>query len=363
MDFIDLKAQQKRIRSVINQNISAVLEHGQYIMGPEVAELEEKLADYCGVKHCISASSGTDTLLIALMSLGVKRGDEVITSAFTFVATAEVIELAGCIPVFIDIDSETYNIDAVKLEEAITPKTKAIIPVSLYGQCADMDSINKIAKKHGIKVIEDGAQSFGATHNGKLSNSLSDIGSTSFFPSKPLGCYGDGGALFTDDEELAVAMRQIRAHGQEKRYYHARIGINGRLDTIQAAILLAKMEIFPDEVSLRMRIGERYSQLLSNFDVVTPYIARENTSVYAQYSIQVSNRDVVAQKLKDRGVPTAIHYPIPLHKQPAYTERCKFTDLTVSESVADRILSLPMGPYLTEEDQDFVAKAVQEAVQ
>jgi UDP-2-acetamido-2-deoxy-ribo-hexuluronate aminotransferase len=345
--------------------MDAVLEHGQYIMGPEVAELEQKLAAYVGVKHCISASSGTDTLLIAMMALDIGAGDEVITTPFTFISTGEMIALLGAKPVFVDINPVTYNIDPAKIEAAITPRTKAIMPVSLYGQCADFDAINAIADRHGLAVIEDGAQSFGATYKGRRSCGLSTIGSTSFFPSKPLGAYGDGGALFTNDDGLATAMRQIRVHGQEKRYYHARIGLNGRLDTLQAAIVLAKLEVFDWEVEQRARIGQAYSELIkqAGIEAITPALAEGCTSVYAQYSIQVQDRDAVIASLNAAGVPTAVHYPVPLHRQPAF-ESLGHTPgaFPVSEAVASRILSLPMHPYLDAETQQRVVQALSEAV-
>ncbi len=349
IDFIDLKAQQDLLRPALDKNIHRVLHHGQYIMGPEVQALEEKLASYVGVKHCISASSGTDTLLIALMALGIGPGDEVITSSFSFIATGEMIALAGATPVFVDIDPHTYNIDPSLIEAAITPRTKAIMPVSLYGQCADFDAINAIAGKHNLPVIEDGAQSFGATYNGKRSCGLSSIGSTSFFPSKPLGCYGDGGALFTNDDVLAKAMKEIRVHGQDRRYNHPRLGINGRMDTLQAVVLLTKLDIFDEEVAARGRIGARYSELLQD-SVVTPFISPENTSVYAQYTVQVENRSDVQKKLSDFGMPTAVHYPVPLHLQPVFTSlRCSKKSLHVAEIAASKVLSLPMHPHLSEE--------------
>ena len=359
IDFIDLKTQQDSIRPHLEKNIHRVINHGQYVMGPEVAELETKLADYVGVKHCISASSGTDTLMIAMMALGIGAGDEVITTPFTFIATGEMIALLGAIPVFVDIDPRTYNIDPAKIEAAITPKTKAIMPVSLYGQCADFDAINAIADKHGLPVIEDAAQSFGATYKGKKSCALSTIGSTSFFPSKPLGAYGDGGALFTNDDALAKAMREIRVHGQEKRYYHSRIGMNGRLDTMQAAILLAKLERFEWEVEQRRRLGAKYTELIQkkndNVKIITPYVEPYNTSVYAQYTVLVKNREQLQQKLKEAGVPTAVHYPVPLHLQPAFAslgqgEGC----FPISESLSKEVMSLPMSPDLEIEKLDYI---------
>ena len=371
MDFIDLKTQYRRLREPLNARIQAVLEHGQYVLGGETVELERRLAEYVGAKHCIGASSGTDTLLIALMALGIGRDDEVITSPFTFIATGEMIALAGAKPVFVDIDPKTYNIDPALIERAITPRTKAIMPVSLYGQCADFDAINAIAKKHGIAVIEDGAQSFGALYKGRRSCALSTIGSTSFFPSKPLGCYGDGGALFTDDDDLAKLFREIRVHGQDRRYHHPRLGINGRLDTLQAAVLLSKLDIFDDEVAARARIGACYSQLLADAfasapadqRVTTPYIAPDCTSVYAQYTVEVPNRSRVEERMKARGIPTAIHYPVPLHLQPVFAAANQGPgSFPISEAVAARVISLPMHPYLTEEQQRSVVDALVEAV-
>lgn len=363
--FTDLIIQQRAIRPQLEANIHRVLHHGQYIMGPEVTELEQKLADYVGVKHCITASSGTDTLLIAMMALGIGPGDEVITTPFTFAATGEMIVLLGAVPVFVDIDPRTYNIDPTKLETSITSKTKAVMPVSLYGQCVDMDSINAIAHKHGLPVIEDAAQSFGATYKGRKSCALSTIGSTSFFPSKPLGAYGDGGALFTNDDVLAKVMREIRVHGQDRRYHHSRIGINGRLDTLQAAVLLAKLERFDREVDRRQRIGAYYTAQIRKFCpcAVTPYIEPYATSVFAQYTIQVSDRAIVCERLNESGVPTATHYPEPLHFQPAFSQfghsRCR---LSIAEAVAMRVISLPMGPDLSLVDQDIVIMALAKAL-
>lgn len=360
IDFIDLKTQQDIIRPALEKNIHRVLHHGQYIMGPEIKQLEERLAAYVGVKHCITVSDGTKALLIAMMALGIKAGDEVITTPFTFIATGEMIALLGAIPVFVDIDPRTYNIDPAKIEAAITHKTKAIMPVSLYGQCADMDAINAIAEKHGLPVIEDAAQSFGATYKSKKSCALSTIGSTSFFPSKPLGCYGDGGALFTDDDNLAKVMREIRLHGQDRHYHHPRIGINGRMDTMQAAVLQAKMDLFPDEVEARQRIAQRYNSLLSE-KVVTPYVEAYNGSVYAQYTLLVNDRAAAQQALKDQGIPTAVHYPIPLNIQPVFEYLNKPEgSFSISEDIAKRVVSLPMSPYLTNAAIDKIAKAVLE---
>lgn len=360
--FIDLKSQYARIKTEVDAGIAAVLEHGQYIMGPEIGRLEAALADYVGVKHCIGASSGTDTLLIAMMACGIGAGDEVITSPFTFIATGEMIALIGAKPVFVDVDPRTYNIDPTKVEAAITPRTKAIMPVALYGQCAEMDALNAIAHKHGLVVIEDAAQSFGATYRGRRSCGLSKIGSTSFFPSKPLGAYGDGGALFTDDDDLAKLMREIRVHGQDRHYHHPRLGINGRLDAIQAAVLLAKLEIFPSEVEARQRIARAYDDRLSG-KAVTPFVEEHNLSVYAQYTLLVSDRAKTQQSLKERGIPTAVHYPVPLNLQPvfAYLDQPEGS-LPVAEDLSRRVISLPMSPYLTGEQIDRICDAVLETL-
>lgn len=359
--FIDLKAQYEALKPSIQARINRVLEHGQFIMGPEVKELEEKLAAYAGVRHCICASSGTDTLLIALMALGVGAGDEVVTTPFTFIATGEMIALLGAKPVFVDIDAQTYNIDPARIEAAITAKTKAIMPVSLYGQCANMDAINAVAGRHGLPVIEDAAQSFGACYKGRKSCALSTIGSTSFFPSKPLGAYGDGGALFTNDDELAKAMREIRVHGQDRRYHHLRIGLNGRLDTLQAAILLAKLERFEWEVEQRQKVGAAYTALLAEQcpQVRTPFIEPYNTSVYAQYTIQLEKREEIIVRLGAADIPTAVHYPTPLHLQPAFAAYgYKEGDFPVAEAAAQKVMSLPMGPDLSEMDQQKTVAAI-----
>jgi len=369
MDFIDLKTQYRRIKPSVDARIARVLEHGAYVMGPEVAELEQVLAKYCGTKHCVSVASGTDALMIALMALDIGPGDEVITAPFTFFASAEVIALVGAKPVFVDVDPRTYNLDPELLEAAITPRTKAVMPVSLYGQCADFDAINAIACRHELPVIEDAAQSFGATYKGRKSNALSLIGATSFFPSKPLGAYGDGGALFTDDDRLAQLMREIRLHGQDRRYHHPRLGLTGRLDSLQAAVLLAKMEIFEDEVAARIRLGARYSELLAEAfarqpsKIRTPYVEPFNTCVYAQYTIEVENREFFETRMKALGVPTAVHYPLPLHLQPVFEHLGQRQGtFPVSEAAARRVISLPMHPYLTEEHQRTVVDAVRQAV-
>ncbi|MEC7276604.1 MAG: DegT/DnrJ/EryC1/StrS aminotransferase family protein [Bdellovibrionota bacterium] len=354
MPFIDLKTQYQNISEEINGRINDVLNHSQFILGPEVKELESELASYVEVKHAIGCSSGTDALLLALMALDIKRGDEVIVPDFSFFATSEVVSFLGATPIFVDIDPVTYNISPTEVEKAITTKTKAIIAVSLYGQCADYDRLNKL----GVPVIEDGAQSFGATYKGKKSCSLTTIGCTSFFPSKPLGCYGDGGALFTNDDQLNEKMRQLLAHGQSKRYVHSQIGINGRLDTIQAAILLEKLKIFEKEIQLRHSVASRYDKGLKG-KFKTPTILEENTSVYAQYTIEVEDRERFQSTLKEKGIPTAIHYPKPLSKQPIYSDIREEGINPLSQSAADRVVSLPFSPYLTEEAQDFIIKEVQ----
>lgn len=359
--FIDLKAQYEVLKPQIQERINRVLEHGQYIMGPEVGELEERLQSYTGAKHCITVASGTEALLISLMALGVGPGDEVITTPFTFVATAEVIVLLGATPVFVDIEADTCNIDAGKIEAAITPKTKAIIPVSLYGQPADMDEINLIAANHGgIPVIEDAAQSFGAEYKGRKSCNHSTIGCTSFFPSKPLGCYGDGGAIFTSDDALAKAMREIRVHGQEKRYYHTRLGVGGRMDTLQCAIVLAKLDHFDWELRQRICLGQRYLDLLLGFSEVRPLVVRRDRScVWGQFTLQMPKRDEGIERLKSFGVPSAVHYPIPLHRQIAYQSNCRIVGhLKQAECVASQVLSLPMHPYLGEPEQRAIVAAL-----
>lgn len=345
MQFIDLAAQYQYLKKKIDTRIQGVLNHGQYILGPEVYELEEKLANYTGAKYCIAVANGTDALQIAQMAFGIGPGDEVITPGFTYIATAETVALLGAKPVYVDIDPKTYNLDPSKIEAAITSKTKAIIPVSLYGQCADFDPINEIAAKYCIPVIEDAAQSFGASYKGKRSCNLTTIACTSFFPSKPLGCYGDGGAIFTNDDELARIMRQISRHGQDKRYHHIRVGVNSRLDTLQAAILLPKLEVFDREIAQRNQAADNYTKLLKEAGVkTTPFIEAHNVSAWAQYTIRVKSREQVQLKLKEAGIPTAVHYPVPLNKQPAVADSNAF--LPVGDEVADEVMSLPMYPYL-----------------
>lgn len=372
MHFIDLHQQQAAIKPELDRRIAAVLAHGQYIMGPEVAELESVLAQHVGVRNCVTVASGTEGLLIALMTLGVGPGDEVITSPFTFIATAEVIVLLGAKPVFVDVDPLTCNIDPGLIERAITPTTKAILPVSLYGQPADMDEINAIAERHGITVIEDAAQSFGATYKGRPSCALSKIGVTSFFPSKPLGCYGDGGALFTDDDAIARVAREIRIHGQSARYVHTRIGVGGRMDTLQCAVLLAKWPRFQWEVEARGAIGRSYAARIheavpgsSNLErseagaalagLRTLAVLADRTSVHAQYTILVPDREAVVEHLRNAGIPTAIHYPVPANQQPAYEAISAGAPTPNAAWLAKHVLSLPMGPNLSAPDQAKIA--------
>jgi UDP-2-acetamido-2-deoxy-ribo-hexuluronate aminotransferase len=329
-------------------------------MGPEVAELEERLAAYTGARHCITVASGTEALLIALMALGVRPGDEVITTPFTFIATAEVIVLLGAVPVFVDVDARTGNLDASLVEARIGPRTRAIVPVSLYGQPADMDDINAVAARHEVPVVEDGAQSFGADYRGRRSGNLSTIGCTSFFPSKPLGCYGDGGALFTSDDDLARAMREIRVHGQSRRYVHTRIGVGGRMDTLQCAIVLAKLGLFDWELAQRRRAAATYDALLGG-KVGLMGRAADRTSAFAQYTVLVERRDEVQRALHDAGVPTAVHYPVPIHLQPAYAHLSGDAACPVAHALADKVMSLPMGPYLPDEDIRRVCAALLDA--
>jgi UDP-2-acetamido-2-deoxy-ribo-hexuluronate aminotransferase len=380
MEFCDLKLQYSHLKSDIDASIQRVLDHGQFILGPEVAELEEKLAAYTGASHCITVANGTDALQIAQMALGIGPGDEVITPSFAYIATAETIAILGAKPVYVDIDSRTYNLDSALLEAAITPRTKAIIPVSLYGQCADMDAIDTIARKYRIPVIEDAAQSFGATYKGRKSGNLCLIACTSFFPTKPLGAYGDGGAIFTSNEELAKVMRQIARHGQDRRYHHIRVGINSRLDTLQAAILLPKLANFELEIAQRQKVAARYSDLFSQLRgfegnaaisghtqvgesavrdslfPVTPYIELHNTSVFAQYTIRVKTRSGLEEALKQVGIPSAVHYPIPLNRQPAVADAG--VNQPRSELAASQVISLPMHPYLTVTDQQKVVSEI-----
>lgn len=362
MEFIDLKTQYSAYRSEIDSRIAAVLKHGHFIMGPEIGEVETALAAYVGVRHCITAASGTDSLEIALRALGIGRGDEVITVPFTWISTAEVIGLVGATPVFVDIEPSSYNMDPTRLRAAITRHTRAIMPVSLFGQMADYEMINGIAAEYGLPVIEDGAQSFGSTQNGRRSCGVTTIGSTSFFPAKPLGCYGDGGALFTNDDTLAERMRAIRTHGGLRRHHHPYLGMNGRFDTLQAAVLLAKFLHFGAEVEARGRIGARYSEMLKEVCGV-PAISPGNTHVYAQYTIRLPNRDEVGAYLKEKGIPTAVYYPKCLHEQPVFRGcGCKWGDFPEAERASREVISLPMHPFLNEEDQNVVVAAAIGAV-
>ncbi len=365
MQFIDLKSQYQALKPSIDARIQKVLDHGQYIMGPEVAELEAALAKLTGAKHCITVSSGTEALLIALMAEGIGPGHEVITTPFTFAATAEMIVLAGAKPVYVDIKPGDCNINPALIEAAITPATRAIMPVSLYGQVADMDEINAIAAKHGLTVIEDAAQSFGATYKGRMSCNVSKIGATSFFPSKPLGCYGDGGALFTSDDALAQAMREIRVHGQSQRYTHTRVGVGGRMDTLQCAIVLGKLERFEWEIAQRKKLGDRYAELIKASGVAVELldVAGDRDCVWAQYTVKVEHRAAVVAALKEQGIPTAVHYPRPLHRQPAYESAdCPADSMPHSNAAADRVMSLPMSPDLSDADQQRVVQSLVNAL-
>jgi UDP-2-acetamido-2-deoxy-ribo-hexuluronate aminotransferase len=362
MNFIDLDIQQSKIRPMLDAAIDRVLSSGQYIMGPQVLELEATLSKYTGSKYCITCANGTDALQLALMAIDIKPGDEIITTPFTFMATSEVAALLGAIPVFVDIDPLTYNIDASQIEDAITDKTKAIIPVSLYGLMSDMDTINDIANRHNLTVIEDGAQSFGATYQSRKSCNASHIGTTSFFPSKPLGCYGDGGAIFTNDESIAQKVKEYRVHGQSARYLQTSIGVNSRLDTIQAAILIEKLKIFDDEVKLRQEIGIRYNEQLEGL-VKVPHIPSEQTHVFGQYTIEVEQRDLLQAKLSEHNIPTCVYYPILLNEQPALEGRCRvLNSLPNAKKAVQSVLSLPMHPYLEEAEQKLITTHIAEII-
>lgn len=367
--FIDLKSQYLALKNSIDSRIQKVLESGAYIGGPEVAELEKTLAQHTGVKHCLAVGSGTDALLMPLMALGIGRGDEVITTAFSFIATAETIVLAGATPVFVDIDRQTFNIDPKKIEAAITPRTKAIMPVSLYGQAADLEEINAIAKKHNLFVIEDTAQSYGATYKDKKSGACTTAAGTSFYPAKPLGCYGEGGAIFTNDDQLHIAMKEIREHGSEKRYYHTRLGLNARLDTIQCAILLSKMERYDWEVEQRDSLAKRYTDAFKGLESLdaqfsTPHVKSHNKSVWAQYTVTVTNRDLFQKKMSELQVPTAVHYPMTMPDQPWYQKNTPAThDISISRWAASHVVSLPMFPDMDHKTQDIVIDAVKKSVE
>lgn len=357
IDFANLQYQYQLYKVEIDEAIHAVLDKSNYIMGEEIAELEKSLEEFTGAKYAISCSNGTDALLLAMMAIDIKPGDEIITTPFTFIATAETIAFLGATPVFVDIDEKTYNIDPSKIEEKITSKTKAIMPVSLYGQPADMDAIQVIATKHNLKVIIDGAQSFGSTYKGKTDSNLGDISTTSFFPAKPLGCFGDGGAVFTNNEELANKMKSLRLHGQSKRYHHKYIGMGGRLDTLQAAVLNVKLKYYKKDLALRQEVAVKYTKNLEGKELILPFVDDKATSVWAQYSVRVKNRDEIQAKLKEAGVPTAVHYPMPLHIQEAFEYLgYKKGDFPISEIVSDEIMSLPMNPYVKDKELEYIIK-------
>jgi len=351
IDFANLQKQYQSHKKEIDSSIQAVLNKSNYIMGEEVTQLERSLEKYTGAKHAITCSSGTDALLIAMMAIGIKPGDEIITTPFTFIATAETIAFLGAIPVFIDIDFKTYNIDHNKIESKINARTKAIMPVSLYGQPANIDAIQNIAKKHDLKMIIDGAQSFGSTYKGVTDSNLGDISTTSFFPAKPLGCFGDGGAIFTNNSDLAKKMESLRLHGQTKRYHHQYIGMGGRMDTIQAAILNVKLKYYPHSLAQRNKVALKYESSLKNKRIIRPLIDKDRTSAWAQYSIRLENRDGIQQKLKENGIPTAVHYPIPLHLQKCFRRlEYKKNDFPITELVSKEIISLPMNPCMLDEE-------------
>lgn len=360
--FIDLQAQYRALKTDIDEAIQRVLDHGAYIMGPEVAQLEQALADYVGVRHCVTVASGTEALLIALMALDIGPGDEVIVPAFTFAATAEVVLLAGATPVMADIEPDTCNIDVASLDALLSERTRAIMPVSLYGQPADMAAINAVADRHGLTVIEDAAQSFGAMLGNRRSCALSRIGCTSFFPSKPLGCYGDGGALFTNDDALAEASRQIRVHGQSARYHHTRLGLGGRMDTLQCAVVLAKLKRFDWEIERRLALGAAYNRLCDEAGIERVQQREDRTSVFAQYSVFVDERPRIQAELKAAGIPTAVHYPSPLSHQPAYADKSRFGPLPVAERAAQRVMSLPMHADLEPDVQQRIVETLARAL-
>ncbi len=367
LDFIDLKSQYAALRETINARIQRVLDHGQYIMGPEVKELEDRLAAYTGSRHCITVASGTEALLISMMALDLKPGDEVITTPFTFAATVETIVLLGGKPVFVDIEPDTANIDSRLIEAKITPRTRAIMPVSLYGQCADMDEIDSIAARHGLPVIEDAAQSFGASYKGRRSGNLSTLGCTSFFPSKPLGCYGDGGAIFTNDDALGLACREIRVHGQSLRYTHTRVGVGGRMDTLQCAVVLGKLERFDWEIERRLMLGREYRARLAPLIVAGQPLRLlaqrdDRDCVWAQFTVFFEQRAALRQRLQALGVPTAVHYPKPLHHQPAYAHLCCPECCPHSVQAGELVMSLPMSADLTIAQMDRVVAALTDAL-
>ena len=362
IDFANLQLQYQKYKVDIDANIQAVLNKSNYIMGEEVHELERALEGFTGAKHAITCSSGTDALLLAMMAMDIQPDDEIITTPFTFIATAETIALMKAKPVFVDIESDTFNIDANLIEAAITDKTKAIMPVSLYGQPADMDTIQAIADKHNLKVIIDGAQSFGSTYNDKTDSNLGDISTTSFFPAKPLGCYGDGGAVFTNNDEYAKTIKMMRVHGQNKRYHHKYIGMGGRLDTIQAAILLAKLPHYPKELEGRQQVAQHYTDALSD-RLQAPVIRSNRSSAWAQYTVRVNNRDALQAKLKDNGIPTAVHYPMPLHRQECFQYLGLMKgNFPIAEQAAQEVMSLPMNPFLTDTEVKYVTDIIKRSI-
>jgi UDP-2-acetamido-2-deoxy-ribo-hexuluronate aminotransferase len=377
MEFVDLKKQYERIKPRLHDRINEVLRHGKFIMGPEVGELENQLASFVGCKFCVSCANGTDALLLSLMAHDIGPGDAVFTTPFTFIATAEVVSLLGATPVFVDIDPDTFNIAPRKLQEAIESakqgtgrragtarklSPKGIITVDLFGLSADYDPINRIAKEHGLFVLEDAAQSLGGTYKGKKLGNVADIAATSFFPAKPLGCYGDGGAIFTNDEAMANRLRSLREHGKgTHKYDNVRIGINGRLDTLQAAILLPKLEIFDSEIKERQAVAARYSTVLKDI-VKVPHVPDGLLSAWAQYAVVTEKRDTYLNKLKELGIPTAVYYPRPLHLQTAFSRLgYRQGDFPIAEQTSDRIFSLPMYPYLDSSDQNKIIEAVKKA--
>ncbi|CAA6810267.1 MAG: Lipopolysaccharide biosynthesis protein RffA [uncultured Sulfurovum sp.] len=357
IDFANLQHQYQLYKTEIDEAIHAVLDKSNYIMGDEVRSLEANLQDFTGVKHAITCASGTDALLLAMMALDIEPDDEIITTPFTFIATAETIAFLKAKPVFVDIDEKTYNINPSQIEAQITKKTKAIMPVSLYGQPANMEAIQAIADKHNLKVIVDGAQSFGSTYDGKTDSNLGDISTTSFFPAKPLGCFGDGGAVFTNNDELAEKMKSLRVHGQSKRYHHQYIGMGGRMDTIQCAIVNVKLKYYEKDLKLRQDVAFKYTQALKDKDLICPFVEEKVTSAWAQYSVRVSNRDALQVSLKAEGIPTAVHYPMPLHLQACFQYLGYVKgDFPISEQVSTEIMSLPMNPYVNDDEIGYVTK-------
>ncbi|BAF71055.1 DegT/DnrJ/EryC1/StrS family aminotransferase [Sulfurovum sp. NBC37-1] len=359
IDFAKLQYQYQLYKTEIDAAIQNVLDKSNYIMGEEVRQLEDKLEEFSGAKHAITCGSGTDALLLAMMALGIRAGDEVITTPFTFIATAETIAFLGAKPVFVDIDEKTYNIDPEKIEEKITSKTKVIMPVSLYGQPSDMDAIQAIADKYDLKVIIDGAQSFGSTYKGKTDSCLGDISTTSFFPAKPLGCFGDGGVVFTNNDVLAEKIKSLRVHGQSKRYHHKYIGMGGRMDTLQCAVVNVKLKYYEKDLKLRQEVAQKYTEALKAKDFILPFVDNRTTSVWAQYSVRIQNRDEVQSKLKEQGIPTAVHYPIALHLQECFSYLgYSKGDFPIAEQVSSEIMSLPMNPYLSDEEIEYIAKQI-----